>query len=187
MQEKVPDRNKSEFLNKVIRVAYGDAGITEKIIVMWKAAKDGNVKHLLEEYRTTANKVRKLKGAELPDYVIENMNEKISSQRASDNFFSRFYYAFFTVFLKKAIPITVVRTALIVLISFLLFKEPAPSHKYTKAEIELAEIQLRQSLAIVGKVFTKVEESFSEDILNNQINKTLNKGYYLVNNILIGG
>jgi hypothetical protein len=51
----------------------------------------------------------------------------------------------------------------------------------------LAEIQLRQSLAIVGKVFTKVEESFSEDILNNQINKTLNKGYYLVNNILIGG
>ena len=72
-------------------------------------------------------------------------------------------------------------------ISFLIFNEPEPTYKYTKAEIELAEIQLKQSLAIVGKVFTKAERNFSQDILNKQLNKTLNKGYYLVNNILTGG
>jgi lipopolysaccharide export LptBFGC system permease protein LptF len=71
--------------------------------------------------------------------------------------------------------------------SFLIFNEPAPTHQYTKAEIELAENQLKQSLAIVGKVFTKAEKNFSEDILNKQLNKKLSKGYYLVNNILTGG
>jgi len=187
MREKVPDRNESELLNKVIRVAYGDAGITEKIIVLWKAARNENLKHLLDEYKTTANRVRKLKQSELPDYIIQNVNAKISSPKESENLLTKISFAFFTLFSKRAIPVTVASVVLIALMSFFLFNEPTPTHKYTKAEIELAENQLKQSLAIVGKVFTKAEKNFRQDILNKQINKTLNKGYYLVSDILIGG
>lgn len=187
MREKVPNRNETELLNKVNRVAYGDARLMEKITILWKAARDENLKHLLDEYKTTAKNVRKLEQVELPDYIIQNVNAKISSPKESENLLTKISFAFFTFFSKRAIPVTAVSIVLITLMSFFLFKEPAPTHKYTKAEIELAENQLKKSLAIVGKVFTKAEESFSQDILNNQINKTLNKGYYLVNNILIGG
>ena len=54
MREKVPDRNETELLNKVIWVAYGDARLMEKITILWKAARDENLKHLLDEYKTTA-------------------------------------------------------------------------------------------------------------------------------------
>jgi hypothetical protein len=76
---------------------------------------------------------------------------------------------------------------LVIVISFLIFNEPSHSHKYSKSEIELAEKQFKQTLAIVGKVFDGAEKNFSREILDKQVNKKLNKGYYLVNNILIGG
>ncbi len=73
------------------------------------------------------------------------------------------------------------------IISVFLFRNPTPAHKYSKAEIELAEKQLKKSLAIVGKAFQNAENSFNKEVLKDQINKNLNRGYYLVNNILIGG
>ena len=76
---------------------------------------------------------------------------------------------------------------ILLIVSFLLVRVPTQTPKYSKAEIELAEKQLKQSFAILGKAFQTAEKSFSEEVLNNQINKKLNRGYYLVNNILIGG
>jgi uncharacterized membrane protein YgaE (UPF0421/DUF939 family) len=96
-------------------------------------------------------------------------------------------YGLFTHWNKKAIPATVLGILIVIIISILLLKEPVQTSKYSKAEIELAEKQLKQSLAIVGKAFQKAENDFSNEILNKQVNKNLNRGYYLVNNILIGG
>ena len=57
MQKKPSNKIEIELIDKIISVAYGDASIIEKIIVMWKAASDENVKNILEEYRATADKV----------------------------------------------------------------------------------------------------------------------------------
>jgi hypothetical protein len=187
MQKKISNKINTELIDKIINVAYGDAGIIDKIIVTWKAVSDESVKKLLEEYHTAANKVHKLRDADLPDYVVENVNNKIKPERVDENISSKISYSVFALFSRKAIPFAAAGIIALTVISFLIFNEPAPTHKYTKAEIELADIQLKQSLAIVGKVFTKAERNFSEDILNKQINKKLSKGYYLVNNILTGG
>ena len=88
---------------------------------------------------------------------------------------------------KRAIPATVMGIALVLIVSFFVFREPGSTHKYSKEQIELAEKQFRQSMAIVGEVFQNAEKSFSDEVLNKQVNKNLNRGYYLVNNILIGG
>jgi hypothetical protein len=187
MQQKISNKVGTGLIDKLISVAYGDAGIIDKIIVIWKARGDENVKNLLEEYRSTARKVRKMKNVELPDSVIENVNGLISSRKTTGNFSAKISYLFFTLFSRKAVPLAGMVIVVLSVISFLIFNVPTPAHKYTKAEIELAETQLKQSLAIVGKVFTKAEKNFSQDILNKQLNKRLNKGYYLVNNILTGG
>jgi hypothetical protein len=187
MQKKPSNKIEIELIDKIISVAYGDASIIDKIIVMWKAASDENVKNILEEYRATADKVCKLQNLNLPGYVIENVSNKISSQKTEEGIFAKISFSFFTIFSRKTIPLTASGILVLTIISFLIFNKQTPTHQYTKAEIELAENQLKQSLAIVGKVFTKVEKNFSEDILNKQLNKKLSKGYYLVNNILTGG
>ena len=76
---------------------------------------------------------------------------------------------------------------IIAIVSIMFLNRPQPQHKYTKAQIELAEKQFKESLAIVGRVFSQAEKKFDEDVLNNQINKSLGKGFNLVNDILIGG
>jgi hypothetical protein len=91
------------------------------------------------------------------------------------------------LFGKKAIPVAALGIVVILIVSFFVFREPAPAHKYSKAEIELAEKQFEQSLAIVGKAFENAEKNFSDEVLSKQVNKNLNRGYYLVNNILTGG
>lgn len=187
MQENISNKIDAKLIDKITSVAYRDGSMTDKIIVAWKAASDDNVKNLLEEYRATSNKLRKLKQLDLPEYVIEKVEEKIGFQKPEGSFSGNISFSFFNLFSGKAFPVAAIGIVILAFVSFLIFKEPVPAHKYTKAEIELAEYQLKQSLAIVGKVFTKAEKNFSQDILNKQLNRRLNKGYYLVNNILTGG
>jgi len=187
MQENISNKIDAKLIDKIISVAYRDGSMTDKIIVAWKAAGDDNVKNLLEEYRATFNKVSKLKQVDLPEYVTEKVEEKIGFQKSEGSFSGNITFSFFNIFSGKAVPVAAAGIVILAFVSFLIFREPVPAHKYTKAEIELAEYQLKQSLAIVGKVFTKAEKNFSQDILNKQLNRRLNKGYYLVNNILTGG
>jgi hypothetical protein len=185
MQENILNKIDPKSIDRIICVAYKDGSIIDRIIVAWKAAGDDNVKNLLEEYRASFNKVRKLKQVDLPDYVIKKVEEKMSLQKSAGSFFGNLAFSFFNIFSSKAVAAAGI--VILALVSFLIFRQPVSAHKYTKAEIELAEYQLKQSLAIVGKVFTKVEKNFSQDIINKQLNRTLNKGYYIVNNILTGG
>ena len=100
---------------------------------------------------------------------------------------SGLYYIISLIFGKKAIPAITLVAISIAIVSFILFRDPTPTPKYSKAEIELAEKQFRESIAIVGKIFEKAEKDFGNEILNKQVNKNLSRGYFLVNNILIGG
>ena len=175
------------LIDKIIRVTYGDAGILEWLHISLKSLTNNEIKSLLEEYRHTANVVHKLKQEEVPEQITERIKSITGGTIKSESLTTKISYAIFSIFSNKAIPATVVGILIIVIVSIFLLKEPSPTHKYSKAEIELAQKQFQISLAIVGRTFQKAEKSFSEEILKNQINKNLNRGYYLVNNILIGG
>lgn len=175
------------LIDKIIRVAYGDAGIFDWLHIELKSLTNNKIRSLLEEYRQTANVVHKLKGEEVPEHITERIKSIKGGTIKSESLTTKISYAIFSIFSNKAIPATVIAIVLIVIVSIFFFKEAAPTHKYSKAEIELAQKQFQKSLAIVGRTFQKAEKSFSEEILKNQINKNLNRGYYLVNNVLIGG
>ena len=185
MQEKDSNNINHRLTDKIINVAYGDAGIIDRLFIFWKVSLNRDIKNLFNEYKATAKAVHSVKPEDVPVDLTQSFKNRIISAEPSRFFTSVFSYFFYLLFGKKAIPAFLLGVILLIIVSFLIFKEP--SHKYTNAEIELAEKQFKQTLAIVGKAFEKAEKSFSKDILEKQINKKLNKGYYLVNNILIGG
>lgn len=187
MQMKESNKMNQNLVDKIIRVAYGDAGIFDWIFIHLKAVFNEEIKSILTDYKNTAKAVHHLKQEDVPNQIIERVNAQIDAASDRKSISSGISYGLFSFLGKKAIPATVFGIIIVFVISFLLLKEPEPTHKYSKAEIELAGQQLKQSLAIVGKAFHTAEKSFNEEILDNQINKNLNRGYYLVNNILTGG
>jgi len=187
MQMKESNKLDNKLINKIIKVAYGDADMFSWVYIRLKSLTDKEVKLLLEEYRQTANVVHKLKQEDIPEHINERIKSITGIIGKNESLLASFSYRIYSLFGGKAIPATVVGVLIIFIISIFLIRQPAPTHKYSKAEIELAQKQFQKSLAIVGSAFQKAEKSFSDEILKNQINKNLNRGYYLVNNILIGG
>jgi len=187
MQKKESNNLDQKLIDKIIKVAYGDAGIVDRIYVNFKSSLDQKIKELLKEYKHTVNAVHTLKQENAPDHIIESVKNYTIGKEQKESLSSRFSSALFMLFGKKAIPVTALGIVLILIVSFFVFREPAPARKYSKAEIELAEKQFEQSLAIVGKAFENAEKKFSDEVLSKQVNKNLNRGYYLVNNILTGG
>ena len=175
---------KQKLIDKIISVAYGDASITERIIVNWKASRNDEVRKILEEYKTTANSVHSMGRENLPEYVIDSVRRRIEFENESENLISKIYFALFA---KPIFSAAVVSIFVLAIMSMFLFRQPVTIHKYSKAEIELAQRQLGESIAIVNKVFNKAEQKLDKEIINDRVSKQLNKGLNLVNEYLIGG
>jgi len=187
MRKKELNSLNQKLIDRIINVAYGDAGFFDLIYVHFKSISNSEIKSMLDEYRRTAKIVHSIKQEEVPNYISEGIKYITDYSIKKDSIFSRISFGFFYFFGNKAVPATVFGIIFIVVISLFALKEQTPTHKYSKAEIELAQKQFKQSLAIVGKTFQKAEKSFNKEVLQNQINKNLNRGYFLVNNILTGG
>ena len=187
MRLKESNKLDQKLFDKIIRVAYGDAGIIDRIYVNLKASSNQKIKELLEEYKHTADAVHHVKQENVPDQIIKLVTNRTAKEKHKSSLLSGLSYIVFLIFGRKTIPAIALAIIFVIIVSFILLRNETPTHKYSKAEIELAEKQFRESIAIVGKVFEKAEKDFSNEILNKQINKNLNRGYFLVNNILIGG
>ncbi|MFI5237159.1 MAG: hypothetical protein ACHQLA_04415 [Ignavibacteriales bacterium] len=183
------DLNKidQKLIDKIVSTAYGDAGIVDRLIVYWKAFQDDRIKMLFQDQKNIATAVQRVKQEETPIHLTQAVKGLTTNEKQAGFLISNIQHLLFILFEKRTIAFALLGIIFAIVISFLIFREPEYTKKYSHAEIELAEKQFKLSLAIIGKAFEKAEKSFSDDILDKQINKKLNKGYYLVNNILIGG
>ena len=183
MQEKKSLIIDEKLLEKVISVAYGDAGWLEKFVVNRKAKGNPEIEAMLDQYRTTAGSVHRLKDEDLADSIVNSVFERTSKSYHKNSFGSFIYSRFF------ARPILSAGTiGIVVLIVFaLLFFQPKEEIRYTKDEIELAQKQLQESISIVNKVFRKAGHQLDTNVLPNHVDKHLNKGLYIINDYLIGG
>ncbi|MHA2167976.1 MAG: hypothetical protein ACXAAT_19190 [Candidatus Hodarchaeales archaeon] len=172
-----------KLLDKIIAVAYGDAGLFDKFIIYRKAKKNSCVKQLLNEHKLTANSVHNLKDIELPESTIYSVQDKMKYKSKNDFFGSVIYSGF----LRKPILSAGAIGIVVLIVSILIFYQPQPEPTFTKAEIEFAQKQLEESISIVNKVFSKAEHQFDSEVLSNHVSKQLNKGFYLINDLLIGG
>ncbi len=128
-----PENINPKLIDKIINVAYGDASITERIIINWKAFRNDEVRRILVEYKTTANSVHNINKEELPEFVIKSVRRRIEFENESESLISKAYFALFS---KPFFSAAVVSIFVLAIISMFIFKQPAETHKYSKAEIE---------------------------------------------------
>jgi len=141
------------------------------------------VEKMLSEYKLTAKSVHQIAQSELPESIISSIRQQIKGKQNS-NLIGSIIYSFAS---KPLLSVSMAGIIILVIISVLLFFNPTPEHKYTKAEIELAQQQLGTSLAIVNKVFRKTEIKIDTEVLSKHVSKPLNKGLIFLNDYLIGG
>ena len=187
MQTKKSVDINSELMSKIINVAYNDAGFIESISVYWKTFFNKDVKRLLDEYKITAQSVHKIKEEKLSAGIIESINSRINSQKSNDNLASKFYHGLLFIFSKPGYSYSIAGLSVLTISALLIFNEPSQSPKYTKAEIEIAQKQLGETLAIVNKVFKNTREQLDKKVLNNHVTKPINKGLNFINDLITGG
>ncbi len=169
--------------DRIIAVAYGDAGIIDKLKVFLNAAKNHEVKKLLAEYKETAAAVNSFKEEKCPVEIIDSVNKKIKPELNG----RRKEILTLGKFIKK--PAVVFSTAVIVLgiFAMVLFYKPENKPEYSQAQVELAEKQVKESLALVGEVFRKTQYKLADDVLGKQVSPPIKKGMNLINNLFKGG
>ena len=184
MQKDNSNKIEEPVLNKIIAVAYGDASLMDRMIIYNLARKDALVKKLLNEYKVTASSVHKIQEIELPTNISDGVRSRISGESNHNKIGSFIYSGLFArPILSSAIALILVTG----IAGIFLLNKPATEYKYSKSELELAQQQLEQSIAIVGKVFQQAEKKLEVEVISKHVSKPLNTGLIYLNDYLIGG
>lgn len=170
-----------ELMNSIISTAYGDAGFFERMRIHKLAARHTEVRELLNEYTATAKSVHSIKSDDCPESVLIKAKEATKIDNKSSSMLYDIYAALFTRPAVSAFA-AVVLTAVLVLSVTL---NDGSYNGYTQAEIEQANQQARQALALVSNIFNKTEDSIKKDILVEKISRPINEGVTTVNNLFI--
>lgn len=170
-----------ELLNKIVSVAYGDASLIDKIKIRKLAKIQPVVSSLLEEYKKTAKSVHSIKMDECPSEIVNSSKEigNISTESKSSIFLD-FYTA---VFSKPIVSAATVIILTIAIITSVFIDRSGTYGGYTLEEIERANRQTRQALAIVSGIFSKTQNSLTNDIIISKVSKPINEGMNTVNKL----
>ncbi len=183
MQEKSSNKIDEKLLDKIIAVAYSDAGLYDRMVVWINARRDPEIEKILAEYKLTAKSVHQLIETDLPESMLSSVRRRTAGKPQND-FIGSIIYSFAS---KPILSASTVGIIIITIVSILLFYNPPPEQKYTKVEIELAQQQLGESLAIVNKVFQNTENKLDIEVISKHVSKPLNKGLIYLTDYLIGG
>ena len=174
--------------DKVISVAYGDAGLIDKIKIYLLAKNNAEIKSLLDEYKSTSKAVRSIDKEFMPEELLTKIKEHAGLKETQRNSFFFDFYSF--VFSRPVISAAAAAILIAVIITSAFLKGPNLSHlpagkagTYTPEEIALADKQVKQALAIVGRVFNQTEKAIKNDILVKRIGQPINKGLTIVNDL----
>lgn len=168
---------KEELLNKIISVAYSDAGIRDRIMVYFLSKKDPQVKAVLDEYRNTAAAVHMIKEEKYSAKVIipENSEEESGS----------FLLDLYTVLFSKPVRTFAVSAAIIIIaVSSSLLRKPEPQRIYSRQELERADAQARKTLTMVSNILHKTKSTVIEEVLPEKVSKPINDGFSIVKDFI---
>lgn len=168
------------LLNKIISVAYGDADLFDKLLVDRLVKKHTETKVLLDEYKKTASDVKKIKEERCPDELLVRIKDKtIDVNKNSRTFFSDF----FSVIFISPVVSTVFVIVILGVILFGVFLKSPREYKYSQKEIELADKQTKQALAIVGKIFNETNITLKEEVFKSRVTKPIRESMNVVNEL----
>jgi len=185
MQMKNLNNIDEKLYDKIVAVAYNDASLLDKILINRLAKKNTDVRDLLKEFKETAKAVHNIQANELSESVVGSVRKRTVNNKRK-NLFGSFIYS--KIAARPFFSGGIAGVIILLLSALLFFNQPQqPSKQYSKAEIELAQKQLSESMAIVNRVFKNAEQQFDKKVVPNIINKNTDKGFNLINDLLIGG
>jgi len=158
-----------KILDQIINAAYGDATIMQKISLYVKMLSNKELKIVYNDYKLTAQQVHKIKleETELDIGIISNTISRITS----------FVFA-------KPLNVSFASLALLLAaVTFFLMLNKNSGVNYTQSEMMQAELDMKYSLAIVGKVFTSAENRLNKEIIDDKIRRPIKKGFQTINTL----
>jgi hypothetical protein len=163
-----------KLLNRIISAAYGDGRFIDRLMVRRIIRRDPEAKRVYDSYRSVARKVHHMTGVTCPPELLEKTKKKINIPVVERNQFLRPAAAFAVIFIAAVLAV------------FSLMNSETNS-EYTAAEIRTAEVQTRQSLALVNRILNRTTSTIGNEILPDKVSKPVQKGLNIINNLLIGG
>lgn len=171
---KINKQISEKVLDQIISAAYGDATIIQKISLFVKMLSNKEIKIIYNDYKLTAQEVHKIK-LEETELNIEKKNIGILS-----NLFSKFVSFAFA----KPLNVSFASLALLLAtVAFFLMLNKNSGINYTQSEMMQAEMDMKYSLAIVGKVFTSAENRLNKEIIDDKIRRPIKKGFQTINTL----
>jgi len=174
-----------EIENRIISVAYRDATLIDKFIVMRAAIQNPETRSLLNSYKRIAKEVKVLREEECPNDLLRGVFRKnVPSSKNKTSFLFDLYSTVFSRPIISAITTIVLITAIV---TTLIVNKPAQiSYHYSQTEINDADLQARKAFAIVGKFFNQTKTTLENEIMGERVAKPINDGIGIVNNLLEG-
>ena len=173
-----------EFTDKIISVAYGDAGFFDKRKVRKAAESNPEVSKLLEEYRETAGVLEMIKRERCPDEVVASAEQKTGVDVRHISFWQRY---FGILAYRPAVPIAAAVMVTALFVSILINENSKVDQRFTQAQVLTAERQVKESLAIIGRVFNITEDQLQNEIIKKQVVPPLRQSISIVNDLFLGG
>ena len=173
-----------KLLNKIISVAYRDANLLDKLKINWLAKKNLEVKKLLSEYKIIANQTHNLDLEECPEEIIDSLLNTINKNQQKER--SLFFDLYSFVFARPVISSAILTVFVLAFISTFVFERPEIHQQYSQQEIEVADQQVKHSLALVASIFNKTKHKVEKDVLTDRVGKPIRESFNLVNEYLIG-
>lgn len=173
-----------KLLNRIISVAYDDATHWEKFRINRLAKKYPEIESILNKHKKIAQQTHFIGLEECPNDILENIKRTTSSIKKREQSLIFDLYSF--LFRKPAISAAIVSLFLIALVSTFIIKRPEIHEQYSKREIELADQQVKQSLALISGIFRKTSQTVEKDILTDRVSKPIKESFNLVNDYLQG-
>jgi hypothetical protein len=160
-----------EYLDRIICVAYGDAGFLDRIKIYLDARRDPEIKKILAEYRESAKKVHLISPEEYNGIV------PVMKKRNINNWLLNYLYLFFK---KPLISAAAVLMIIGGIAGYLIINANHSTPKYTEQELRIADQQAKESFALVASIFDRTKNELKNKIFNEKVNKPINKGLTLV-------
>ncbi len=163
-----------EYLDKIISVAYADAGVIDRIKVYFDSKRDQEVRRILNEYRETVKGVKLISPEEYQGVLP--VKNKIANNP---------HLNYLSVFIKRP----VLSTAMVLMIiggaaGYIILNNTVTTSGYSKQELLTADRQAKEAFAIVASVFNETKSQLKNKIINKKINEPINKGLSIINTYL---
>ncbi len=174
-----------KLIEKIISVAYGDAGFIDRIHIGILAMKDKEVMELLNEYRKTAGEVHSLREEEYPE---EAVNKILKAADIGGKEKHTFVADIFGVFVRRPFAASAAAFLLVgLLVTTMFITNREPELKFSHDEISKAGEDTRIVFKAIDELINGAGDLIIDNVLKEKVAAPINENLLKVSNIINEG